>query len=213
MSFLKIKRKENLLFFSLITGEQHMNHHHIQVEPVDTLKRASSSTQNRKITPETTPMSNNVLSSSGDPLNEAYIERDNTGAQMLSAESTQAIVNNDTESTPRQQKNQQENNKSSITPSSSSPVTQELNNIWRKRRNKHPPTSNRRESPNRQNGRIHRPSCRLKNYGEGSDSETTLTATQSKNEGMLKNKQTANHRTNSFEFKETPQIKFHYCVL
>ncbi|CAF1594563.1 unnamed protein product [Rotaria magnacalcarata] len=164
-------------------GDKHTNYHNIQVEPVDTPKRVSSPVQSRRSTSQTTSTTHNVLSSSGDPLNDAYIDRDNTGAHVLTTENKQTTMNNDYSSMPKQNTNQQIKKQNSSTPPSS-PTTQELNNIWQKQKDKYPITSARATSANRQNRRPHRPSCRLKNYGDESESETTLTRTQSRDDGM-----------------------------
>ncbi|CAF2702699.1 unnamed protein product [Rotaria sp. Silwood2] len=174
------------------SGESRTNHHHIQVEPTDTFKRISSpnqhqqiidvqpknTVQHRRSTLQTNSATNIRQPSKNDPLNEAYMERDNTGAQVLTVERTNTRMNNDRTSTFKQYTNQQERRNNSITPPSS-PTTHELNKIWRKQRNKYSTTSARAASGVRQNTKLHRPSCRLKNYEEESDSETTATGTHS----------------------------------
>ncbi|CAF0840307.1 unnamed protein product [Rotaria sordida] len=173
-------------------GEQYTNHHHIQVEPIDTFKRILSPNhhqqivdvqpniivQHRRSTPQIYSATNIRQPTKDDPLNEAYVERDNTGVQLLTIGSTNTNMNNDSTSTLKRYTNQQATHNNSITPPSS-PTTQELNNIWRKQKNKHSTTFTRAASGIRQHRKTHRPSCRLKHYGEGSDSETTATEIQS----------------------------------
>ncbi|CAF0736245.1 unnamed protein product [Rotaria sp. Silwood1] len=178
-------------------GEKSTNHHHIQVEPTGTFKRISSPNQHQQIINvqpnitvlhrrsalQTDSATNIRQTSKDDRFNEAYIERDNIGAQVLTIENTNTNMNDDSRSTLKQYTNEKERHNNSITPPSS-PTTQELNNIWRKQRNKYSTTSTRAASGVRQNIKLHRPSCRLKNYGEESDSETTATGIHSKDDGM-----------------------------
>jgi hypothetical protein len=130
------------------------------------------------------------------------MERDNTGAHLMTIESTQ--TNNDSSSTLKQYENQHGRNKNSRTPPSS-PVTQEVNRVWKKQKNKcsfHPTTVT---SSMRKITKPNRPPGRLKNYGDETDTETTATETQSKDEGMLRTNIESDQK-NSFEFAETLEI-------
>jgi hypothetical protein len=64
-----------------------------------------------------------------------------------------------------------------------SPSSKELNRIWKKQRNKYSIRTATAALVNRKNSKILRPPGRLKNYGDDSDSETTTTETQSKEDG------------------------------
>jgi hypothetical protein len=123
-----------------------------------------------------------------DPLNEAYIEREHARAQLLNVESTHTNNDNDSTSTLKQYENQQEKMKNA--PNSStpppSPSSKELNRAWRKQRNKYSIRSATAALVSRRNSKNHRPPGRLKNYGDDSDSESTATETQSKDDGTPK---------------------------
>jgi hypothetical protein len=176
------------------------NHHHIQVEPTNTFKRTSSPVRHQQIidvqpnitvqhqrppSSRSNSAANTLLPSTKEHLNEAYIERDHTSAQLLTIESTYTYNDNDSTSTLKQYDNQQERkqNPSTSTPPPS-PVTQELSRIWKKQRNKYSIKSTTAATPGRKTTRSSRPPGRLKNYEDESDSETTATETQSKDEGM-----------------------------
>jgi hypothetical protein len=64
-----------------------------------------------------------------------------------------------------------------------SPVTQELNHIWKRHRNKYSIRSPASSLIGRKTSRTNRPPGRLKNYRDESNSETTATENQSKDEG------------------------------
>jgi hypothetical protein len=126
---------------------------------------------------------NIALSSTKDPLNEAYIERDNTGAQLLTTMDTQTNNDNDSTSTLKQYDTDHERKTNTLTPPPS-PATQELNRIWKKQRNKYPLRSMAAILTGRRPSKTNRPPGRLKNYDDESGSETTATETQSKDDGM-----------------------------
>ncbi len=174
----------------------HHHHHHIQVEPKNTFKRTSSPIKHQQIVdvqpniivqhqrstlgPNSTK--NIILSSTKDPLNEAYLERENTGVQLLSTVDTHSNNDNDSSSTLKQYELDYERRKNSTTPPPS-PVTQELNHIWKRHSNKYSIRSQTSSLTGRKTSRTNRPPGRLKNYGDESNSETTATETQSKDEG------------------------------
>jgi len=103
-SILKIYKKKRIFFLNFHSGETYTNHHHIQVEPTNTLKRLSSPIKSQQIvdvqpniivqhqrpTSRLNSGANILLPSSTtkDPLNEAYIERDNLRVQVLTTENT-----------------------------------------------------------------------------------------------------------------------------
>lgn len=183
----------------IIPNEKRTNyhHHHIQVEPKNTFRRISSPIKHQQIvdvqpdiivqhqrsTFGSNSLTNLAQQSAKDQLNEAYIERENNGAQLLTNVNTHMTNNNDSTSTLKQSDSQHEKRKTSMTPPSS-PVTQELNRIWKKQRNKYPIRPTIVNLTGRKNSKTNRPSGRLKNYEDGSNSETTATETQSKDDGM-----------------------------
>ncbi|CAF3879730.1 unnamed protein product [Rotaria sp. Silwood1] len=181
----------------------HHHHHHIQVEPTNTIKRISSTAKSQQIvdvqptiivqhqrpTSSTSrpnsaanliqPPPPSTTTITKDPLNEAYIERDNNRPQILTVET---INNNDSTSTLKQYENKQErisNLPNSLTPPPS-PSNKESNRLWRKQRNKYSIKPNPTNIINRKISKTNRPPARLKNYDSDSDSETTATETQSK---------------------------------
>ena len=116
-------------------------------------------------------------------MNEAYIERENVRAQLLNVENTH--TNNDSTSTLKQYENRQEKMKNapnSLTPPPS-PSSKELHRAWKKQRNKYSIRAATAALVSRKNSKSHRPPGRLKNYGDDSDSESTPTETQSKEDG------------------------------
>ncbi len=181
----------------------HDNHskrrHHIQVEPTNTFKRTASPMKHQQIadvhpnlivhhqrailTPNST--ANIVPTNPKNSLNEAYVVRDNPTRQLLTPVNTHINNENDSASTLKYYENQQENMKNLITPPPS-PATQELDRIWKKHRNKYSTRSGTASLAARRTSRHHRPPGRLKHYDDESGTETT--ETQSKDEGMLKNK-------------------------
>jgi len=186
---------ENDFISDMNTNEKYPNHHHyhhhIQVEPKTRFKRTSSPIKHQQIvdvqpniivqhqrsTLGTNSTTNIVHSSTQDPLNEAYIERTNSGVN------TYTNNNNDSSSTLKQYESQQERKKNSLTPPPS-PVTQELNRFWKKQRNRYSTRSMTANLADRKTSKTHRPPGRLKNYEDESNSETTATETQSKDEGI-----------------------------
>jgi hypothetical protein len=64
-----------------------------------------------------------------------------------------------------------------------SPSSKELNRVWKKQRNKYSIRTATAALVTQKNSQNHRPPSRLKNYGDDSDSETTATETQSKEDG------------------------------
>ena len=204
---INLKNKYTKLSFisNFNSGETHTNHHHIQVEPSNTFKRLSSPIKSQQIVdvqpniivqhqrPISRPNSSaNIYQPSiitKDPLNEAYIERDSTGVQILNVESTHTNNDNDSTSTLKHYENHQDKMKNlpnSSTPPPS-PSSKELNRIWKKQRNKYSiRTATGCFSTTRVEKTVkiqRRPPGRLKNYGDDSDSETTTTETQSKEDG------------------------------
>lgn len=185
----------NIFIFNKNIGENQANHRHIQVEPTDTFKGTTSPTQSqqlvdvqpniivqhRRTTIQTNSTAASLQPSTQDPLNEAYIERDNTDGQQLTTQNARTNINEDSTSTVKHFVDQGENNVKTMTPPPS-PATQELNRIWKKQ--KQPVTSTIPTLINHKHPKAHRPSCRLKNYDDDSDSETTAAGTQSKDEGM-----------------------------
>ena len=120
-----------------------------------------------------------------DPLNEAYIERENARAKLLNVESRHTNNDNDSTSTLKQYENQQDkmrNPTNSLTPPPS-PSTKELNRVWKKQRNKYSIRTATAALVTRKSSRNHRPPGRLKNYGDDSESESTATETPSKDDG------------------------------
>ncbi len=118
-------------------------------------------------------------------MNEAYIERENVRAQLFNVENTQTNNGNDSTSTLKQYESQQEKMKNlpnSSTPPPS-PSSKELTRAWKKQRNKYSIRAATAALVSRKNSKNHRPPGRLKNYGDDSDSESTATETQSKEEG------------------------------
>jgi hypothetical protein len=100
----------------------------------------------------------------------------------MTIESTQ--TNNDTSSTLKQYENQYETNQNSRTPPPPSPTTRELNRVWKKQKNKGSTRPTTVGLTTRKILKPNRPPGRLKNYGDETDTETTATETQSKDEGM-----------------------------
>ena len=184
------------------TDESHTNCHHIQTEPTNTFERILSPVKHRQIidvqpnitveyqrsTSKPSTVSNTLLRTTENPLNDGYIGEDNTDTQILTIESIHTIMNNDSSSTLKQYSTQQERSKHLITPPSS-PATHELNRIWEKQENKSL-KSRTTALTNRKNTKLNRPPCRLKNYGDKSDSDTTATETQNQDVGKLKQKTT-----------------------
>jgi hypothetical protein len=180
------------------SGETHTNHHHIQVEPTSTLKRTPSPIKHQQIvdvqpniivqhqrsTSRTSSAANIVHpSTTKDPLNDAYIERDNIRSQMINVESTHTNNDNDSTSTLKQYENHQEIMRNSSTPPPS-PSSRELNRLWKKQRNKYSIRTATAAYVTRKNSRNQRPPGRLKNYGDDSESESTATETPSRDDGM-----------------------------
>jgi hypothetical protein len=99
----------------------------------------------------------------------------------MTIESTQ--TNNDTSSTLKQYENQYETNQNLRTPPPS-PTTRELNRVWKKQKNKGSTRPTTVGLTTRKILKPNRPPGRLKNYGDETDTETTATETQSKDEGM-----------------------------
>ena len=180
------------------TGEKQTNHHHIQVEPASTFKRPISPAKNQQVvdvypntvvqhqrqTPKPDSDAYNRLPSARYPHNGAHAERDDAAADALNTESTPSNNDNESTSTTIQYIDHRGSKTSVISPPS--PVTQELNRIWRKPRNKFVIRSPTGSLSRRKSGKAHRPSGRLKNYDDEPDSETTATDTQSREEGMFK---------------------------
>ncbi|CAF4348203.1 unnamed protein product [Rotaria sp. Silwood2] len=186
--------------------EKYSNHHHIQVEPTNTTKRISSSIKAQQIidvqptiivqhqrptssTSRPNSAANIILpSTTKDPLNEAYIERDKLTVENVKNNNNNN--NNDSTSTLKQYENQQEkirNLPNSSTPPPS-PSNKESNHLWRKQRNKYSIKTNATTLINRKNTKTIRPPARLKNYDSDSDSdsETTATETQSKEDDIAR---------------------------
>ncbi len=173
------------------------HHHHIKVEPANTFKRTASPIRHQQIAdvhpnlivqhqrPTLAPNStaNNVLSTVKDPFNEAYIDRDNIGAQLLTTVNTHTNNDNDSTSTLKYYENQEERRESLITPPPS-PITQELNRVWKNGRHKYSIRSTTSSLVDYKTSKPHRPPGRLKNYEDESGTETTATETQSKDDGM-----------------------------
>jgi hypothetical protein len=193
---IRSQSRENYFILNSNSGETHTNHHHIQVEPTNTLKRTSSPIKSSQIIdvqpniivqhqrPTSRPNSAaNILTK--DPLNEAYIERDNTRTHLLNVESRHTNNDNDSTSTLKQYENQQKGNKNppNLSTPPPSPSSKELNRIWKKQRNKYSFRSATAGIVTRRNTKNHRPPGRLKNYGDDSESETTATETPSREEG------------------------------
>lgn len=205
---------KNKLILYLNLGEKYTNHHHhhhIQVEPTNTLKRSTSSMKPQQIVDiqptiivqHQRPSSSisrpnsaaNILTSSTttttttkDPLNEAYIDRDNIRSQVLTVDSNNDNNNNnanDSTSTLKQYENQKErmNNPQNASTPPPSPSNKESNRLWKRQRNKYSTKINAAGLVARKNSKQNRPPARLKNYEEDSDSETTATETQSREDG------------------------------
>lgn len=174
----------------------HHHHHHIQVEPKNTFRRISSPVKHQQIVDVqpniivqhqrsalgSNSLVNLVQSSTKDPFNEAYLERENTGLPLLTTVNTHRTNDNDTTLTLKQSENQHERRKTSMTPPPS-PATQELNRIWKKQKGKYPIRSATLNLTGRKNSKGNRPPGRLKNYEDETNSETTATETQSKDGG------------------------------
>ncbi len=183
------------------SGETYTNHHHIQVEPTNTLKRTPSPIKSQQIVDvqpniivqHHRPTSRlntetNIIhpTTTKDPLNEAYIERDYVRAQVINVESTNTNNDNDSTSTLKQYEHQHEGMRhppNSSTPPPS-PSSKELNRLWKKQRNKYSIRTATAALVTRKNSKNRRPPGRLKNYGDDSESESTATETPSKDDGM-----------------------------
>lgn len=182
-----------------LSNDMHTNHHHIQVEPTNTLKRLSSPIKSQQIidvqpniivqhqrsTSRLTSESNTLQSTTKDPLNEAYIERDHLRTQTLNVESTHINNGNDSTSTLKQYENQQNKMKNlpNLSTPPPSPSSRELGRAWKKPRYKYSIRTATAALVTRKNSKNHRPPGRLKNYGDDSESETTATENQSKEDG------------------------------
>ncbi len=204
----------------------HHHHHHIRVEPTNTFKQTSSPIKHQQIAdvhpnlivqhqrailaPDST--TNIVLSTPNDPLNEAYIDRDNLGGQLLVPVNTH--TNNENDSTLKYYDNQQERRENLITPPPS-PATQELNRVWKKQRNKYSTRSATANLAARKTSKPHRPPGRLKHYDDESGTETT--ETQSKDEGMLRiniesSKELIEIQRNLIKQTSLPLLQSLYCT-
>ncbi|UJR33689.1 hypothetical protein I4U23_021118 [Adineta vaga] len=192
---LRSQIHENYSISNTNIGEKYTNHHHIQVEPINTFKRPASPVkaqqvidihpnvivQHQRPTSGSDFNANNRRSSGKHLLENIYSERDDLGSQYFSKETTQT----ENTSTSKQYMNQQQRSKSSLT-SPPSPATQELNRIWKKQRNRFVIRSSSGSLSNRKSSKAHRPPGRLKNYDDESDSETTATETHSREEDMAR---------------------------
>ncbi|CAF1054645.1 unnamed protein product [Adineta ricciae] len=180
-------------------GEKYTNHHHIQVEPIGTFKRPSSPVKSQQVidirpnvvvqhqrsTSKSDFDANNRYSSAKHPLSNGHVERNHINGEYQSQENTP--TNNETESTStlkRYIEQEREGRTSLVSPPS--PVTQELNRIWKKQRNRFVIRSPAGSLSHRKSSKTHRPSGRLKNYDDESDSETTATETQSREEELVR---------------------------
>ena len=174
------------------------------MEPTNTLKRISSPIKSQQIVDvqpniivqhqRSTSRPSSVANipppstTAKDPLNEAYIERDHVRAQLLNVESAHTNNDNDSTSTLKQYENQQEKMRNAPNASTPppSPSSKELNRVLKKQRNKYSIRAATAALVSRRSSKNHRPPGRLKNYGDDSDSESTPTETQSKDEGTSK---------------------------
>ncbi len=118
-------------------------------------------------------------------MNDAYIERDHIRTQVVNVESTHTNNGNDSTSTLKQYENHQErmNNLPKLSTPPPSPSSKEFNHAWKKQRNKYSIRAATAALVTRKISKNQRPPGRLKNYGDDSDSETTATETQSKEDG------------------------------
>lgn len=168
------------------------------MEPSSELKRISSSIKSPQIIdvqPNITvqhPQSNS--------LNEAYVEQDHPHARGLTVENAQTSDNDDddddsTTSTLKQYESQLMNNPPMLSAPPPSPSSRDLSHTWTRQRNKNSVRTGTGALVNRKNTKHQRPSCRLKRDGDDSDSELTLTETQSREDG----KKESSHR-GSFSF-------------
>lgn len=173
------------------------HHHHIHVNPTNTLKRISSPVKSSQVVdiqpnvivqhqrPASRPNSaaNTLASSNKDPLNDAYIERDNARANPIH------VANRDDDSTPTLKKyeNAAENARATaaarVNTPPPSPSTKELTRLLKKQRNKYSIKTATAAIVTRRGNKNHRPPGRLKNYDDDSESGSTATETQSRDDG------------------------------
>ncbi|CAF1374203.1 unnamed protein product, partial [Adineta steineri] len=145
-------------------GEIYTNHHRIQVEPTNEVKRITSpspikSQQIIDLQPNITVQYQRLNSPIiKDPLNEAYIDRDHIHTQLLTVERTHKN-DNDNISASKQQDLMYN------PPILSAPPSSPSNPMWKKSRNKNSIRTGTGTLVTRKN---HRPSGRLKNYGDDS---------------------------------------------
>ncbi|CAF1227052.1 unnamed protein product [Adineta steineri] len=164
------------IYQPIVTGEIYTNHHRIQVEPTNEVKRITSPPSSIKsqqiidlqpnITVQYQRLNSPIIK---DPLNEAYLDRDHIHTQLLTVERTHTNDNDNISASKQDAMNN--------LPILSAPPSSPSNPMWKKSRNKNPIRTGTGTLVTRKN---HRPSGRLKNYGDDSDSELTVTETQSK---------------------------------
>lgn len=159
------------------------NSHHINVNPTNTLKRNSSPLKNPQVVDvqpavivqhqRPNSAAHAPAPSSKDPLNDAYLNRDNDSTSTLKQYDNQP------------EKNQGQGTNSNPSPPAS-PSAKELNRVWKKPKHKYSFRTataaivTRRQHPQQHN---QRPPGRLKNYGDESESDSTATETQSPEDG------------------------------
>ena len=167
--------------FSIVSSLAETNHQHINVNPTNTLKRTSSPLKN----PQVVDVQPTVIvqhqpppsaANSRDPLNEAYLNRENDSSSTLKQYDPQ-----------QQERNRLPPTSTSNTSPPASPSAKELNRVWKKPKHKYSfrtataaIVTRRKDQQQQQN---QRPPGRLKNYGDDSESESTATETQSPEDG------------------------------
>jgi len=187
--------QNNYRLSNLNTNDKHLRHrhHHIQVEPTDTFKRTSSPVKHQHIV----DVQPNIIvqhqrstqgTTAANPLNDVYIERENTGIHLLSTLNAGMNSNNNNNNNNNNDDENLRKKKKTLMAPPSSPTAQEINRIWKKSRHKYSFQAINSNGTSRKTARGRRPPGRLKNYGDESDTETTATETQSKDEGSCKDK-------------------------
>ena len=184
---------------NLNSGDTHTNHLHIQVTPSNPIKRIASPIKTQQVVdiqpsiivqhqrPTSRPGSAaNILTvTNKDPLNEAYIERENARAQVANVENGNTNRDNDSTSTLKQyddpsNKNRHHSKSPSPPPS---PSAKELNRLWKKQRSKYSFKTAAAAIVSRSTPKGQRPPGRLKNYDDDSGSESTATETPTRDDG------------------------------
>ncbi|UJR13589.1 hypothetical protein I4U23_000602 [Adineta vaga] len=172
--------QENLHHLPTIHDEIHTNHRRTQIDTNDNTKRISSSSRKSlqiiDVQPNVTmehqpsnspPPTPRRLITRKNSFNEIHLERNHIHEQGLT-NSTSTLKQEDTS-----------NGQNLLVPPSS-PASRDLNN-----HNDNPFRMNSEILVNRRNSKHHRPSTRLKNYDDESESELTVTETQSKDDYQI----------------------------